>query len=347
MTTIRDKFIASIKANQRTFSHNRALTLGASETFACLRKAYFAKHHPELAEGDKNWGILERGNVIENAYAVPRLMDIYGVDNCLYMGKEQETLIIGKSSVTPDGLIINQPRDALADDGLPDIISNCFTCEIKSFDSRMNLREEKMVHHGQTIMQMGHIRRLTTWEPHFAVLLYINSSDFSDIRPFIIPYKEETYQLGVQRSEKVFDCKDVNKLLPEGKFTDQCRYCDFTKSCNAAELRAFPTAAKNYSPEDVNHLGNLANEYDSASQEEKDAKARKEEVSARIKQYMSAINSKGVESESFKLTYSKVKGRESLDSDSLSRYLASHGKSLDDFQKIGDDYTRLTVTIRE
>ena len=347
MTTIRDKFVEAIKSRQRVFAHNRALSLGASETFACLRKGYFAKHHPELAEGEMNWGILERGNVIENCYAVPKLKDIYGEDNCLYMGVEQETLIIGKSSVTPDGLIINQPRDVLADDGLADIESDCFTCEIKSFDSRMNLREEKMVHHGQTIMQMGHIRRLTKYQPNYALLLYINSSDFTDLRPFIIPYKEETYALGVQRAEKVFDCKDVNKLLPEGKFTDQCRYCPFTKACNAAELRSYPTAAKNFKPEDVEHLGNLANEYDAASEAEKDAKARKSEVSARIKQYMSEINSKGVESDKFKLTYSKVKGRESLDEDSLTRYLASHGKSLDDFQKIGEDFTRLTVTIRE
>lgn len=346
--SIQLKFSEAIQSGARVFGHDRTKTLGASETFACIRKGWFAKHHPEYAaDAPKNWGILERGNLIENHFAVPNLRKIFGEENCLYMGGDQETFFIDKSSVTPDGLVLNQPRDIFAADGLPDIEADCFMTEIKSFDPRMNLREEKFIHRGQTQMQLGHVRELTEYKPVHSALFYINASDLTDIRPFFIRFDPVVYEQGKTRADKIYSTKDVTKLFPEGKHTDQCRYCPFTKHCNGADLRVFPTHKSNYGDNQIKMMRSLAQEYDAASQKEKEGKKEKGEVGDKIRAALVEMNSKGIEADDYKVTYSKIGGKTSTDEEALEAFLKSHGKTLSDFDKKGDDFTRLTVTIRE
>lgn len=347
MPTIKEKFEAQIKRVQKTWAHDRTKSVGASEAFACIRRGWFAKHRPELADATSNWGVLERGNLIENHFAVPKLQGIFGEANCLYMGGDQETFHIAGSSATPDGLIINQPRDIFKDDGLPDIESDCFTSEIKSFDPRMNLREEKAIHRGQTIMQLGQIRTHTQYRPMFSALLYINASDLLDIRPFFVRWDEEVFKGGQARAEKIFNTKDVTKLFPEGKHTDQCRYCPFAKHCNAADIRVFPTHKSNYGDNERAFMRGLALEYDAASKKEKQAKIEKGEKADAIKMALTEMQSKGIEDDDYKVTYSKMAGVKKTDEEALNTFLAKHGAHIDDFEIRGDEFTRLTVTIRE
>ncbi len=343
---IRDRFVEAIKAEQRVFSVDRSKSLGASETFACIRKGWFAKHKPELGDPTKNWGVLERGTVIENSYAVPKLRHIFGKDNCLYMGGDQETFVLQQSSATPDGLVLNQPLDTFADDGLASTEVPEFMCEIKSFDPRMNLKDEKDIHRGQTIMQLGQVRHHTKYKPVYSALLYINASDWTDIRPFFIKFNEAAYQQGRERAAKIYATTDVTKLFPEGKHTDQCRYCQFAKHCNAADIRVFPSHISNYGDNEVKLMHGLALDYNKAAEQVKEAKKAAGIAADTIKATLVEMKSKGMESDDFKVTYSKMAGKESLDREALESFLVKNGATYDDFVKLGEDFTRLTVTIR-
>lgn len=344
--SIKARITALVSQNQRVFKHDRTQSVGASETFACPRRVWYAKFQPDEAAGTKNWGILERGNIIENYFAVPKLKELFGEANCLYMGDEQDTIVVGRASATPDGLVINQPRDVFKDDGLDDIESDCFTTEVKSFDPRMNLREEKAIHRGQTIMQMGHIRDTTVHKPMHACLMYINANDLTDIRLFFVRFDKDVYEQGLKRSNKIFNTTKPELLIPEGSFTDQCRHCPFSDICTATDVKALPSSTANYDPSDVDNMRTLAARYDEASERLKEATKAKGEAAEEIKQELLRLGSKGIEDEDFKISYYKLGGREKLDTKALALYLESIGTSLDDFKTDGNPSTVLRVTLR-
>ncbi len=155
-----------VAADQRVWEHDRSKTVGASEAFACHRRAFFKKRHPELAEepedtDDTEWGTAERGNLVEDKFAVPKLRAILGEENCKDMGDDQTTLMDSEAplSCTPDGIVLDQPRDFLANYGVPDLgkDSNNVPVEIKTFDPRSgDLKTEARPRHaGQSIIQQG------------------------------------------------------------------------------------------------------------------------------------------------------------------------------------------------
>ena len=346
---LRDRIIKSVRSRQRVWKGGRLKTVGASEVFACIRKAWYLKHKPELEDQDnKNWGVLERGNLIENAFAVPTLRAIFGPENCLYIGEDQKTFEDGNASATPDALIINQPRDVLADDGIPDIgPSHAFGGEVKSFDVRANLYAAKTIHFGQAIMQQGMFRRNTPHLVDYSVLLYINSGDVTDIRPFPVPYNEATYQEGLKRAARVFLATDAYELPAEGVHTDQCQYCPFISTCRKTEIDRFPSHVSNYTSNEIAMARSYALEYDEASKAEKDAEKRKSEIGENIRRFLADVGTKGIEDADFKLTYSLVpNGKASVDHDALDEFLKKHGTSIEDFKVGGKPYTRLTVTVR-
>lgn len=346
---LRDRIIKSVRGRQRVWAGGRLKTVGASEVFGCIRKAWYAKHKPELENQDnKNWGILERGNIIENLFAVPTLRDIFGEQNCLYMGEDQETFVDGKASATPDGLLINQPRDIFADDGLPDIgPSQSVGAEVKSFDVRANLYAAKTIHDGQAIMQLGMFRRKSAHKPDYSMLLYINSGDLTDLRPFPVTYNEGTYQAGLARAGRVYLATDAYELPAEGVHTDQCKFCPFVDTCRKTEIDRFPSHVSNYTSNEIAAARSYALEYDKASKDEKEAEKRKSEVGENIRRFLADVGTKGIEDADFKLTYSLMpNGKEALDKEALDEFLKQHGTSVEDFMVGGKPYTRLTVTVR-
>ena len=160
-----DAMFASYHATQaKTWDHDRSKTVGASEIFGCIRKGWFEKHKNgknkyDPDEDDSSWGAALRGDILEEHYVVPALYhSIPKGTKLLLAGADQQTLISGLNSVTPDGLLVGLKRDALAKYGIPDIKSNCILIEMKSIDPRAGLSEEKSIHRGQFQQQMGIIR---------------------------------------------------------------------------------------------------------------------------------------------------------------------------------------------
>lgn len=343
--TLRAKFANAIAARQRVWTHDRSKTLGASETFACLRRAWFGKFRPDL-KVPQDMGAAERGNVMEKHHVVPTLQQIYGFENCLYMSDDQDTLIFGLSSATPDGLIVNQPLDVFAADGLGSIEADCFACEIKSFDPRAHIEEEKAIHHGQAMMQLGMYRQLSDYKPEYAVVLYVNASIYTDVRPFFIKWDEKLFHAGLARARKLFDTKDPYELLAEGALTDQCKHCPYIGACRDAEIKHWPSDTKNMDPETVEEVYEVARKRYEAHTAAKAADAHKKGIDETIKRKLADLGTKSVDDPRFKITYSKMEGRDSLDKTALEVFLQPHGLTLEDFQQSGNDYTRLTVTMR-
>src|SRR6185436_8251163 len=102
----------------KKWGYDRSNTVGASEIGGCARKAFFEKNRntkfgskPDADYRD-GWGARMRGHLIEDYLWVPALRKRFG-KNLLFAGKQQQTLFKGYISATPDGLVINQPRDIL------------------------------------------------------------------------------------------------------------------------------------------------------------------------------------------------------------------------------------------
>lgn len=342
----KEAFTADIKTRQRVWSHDRSKTLGASETFACLRRAWFEKFSPELKQ-ERPLGMAERGNILEKHFVVPTLQRIFGVDNCLYMGDDQESFIFGKSSATPDGLIINQPRDILAEYGIDDILVDHFVVEIKTFDPRANLHEEKTVHFGQSQMQLGMYHALTPYRPEYAVILYVNCNELDDVRPFVVKRDPNIFKMGQDRGGRLYAASDAYDLRAEGAYSDQCKHCPFVEACRDAEVKRYPSDSALQPPEIVAEFAELANQYDEASKDAKRAEGEKKSIAETIKRKLVDVGTRGIDDPYFKITYSKMDGKETLDTDAIEAYLKTQGKTLDDFRRTGGDYTRLTVTPRD
>ena len=330
-----DRWVAS---QEKTWAHDRSKSLGASEAFGCLRKAAFKKRgYPEDSDEPQSWGALRRGDLIENEFVGPEMQCmIQEMTEDMRMhqqGEKQRTFIDKNLSATPDGLVIYCDDDALAHYGIPSLGTGgdpeapeaCFVFEIKSIDPRVNLKEEKQIHHGQAQIQMGLIRRQTSWKPQFAVVIYIDASFFDDIDIFVVEYDEKAFQAAVSRADTVFDDNiDVSEILAEGKITGECKYCPFTKACAEATHGSMPQEGTALGdgdlPEDrVEEFLELFREEREASRAKKEVEQAQKEAAERLKMFLRDVGARRVElaEEGVKVSVSWTKGRKTLDQNAM------------------------------
>ena len=242
-----------MSANQKVWSHDRSTTVGASEVFGCLRSVFFDKRGEELGYKPDSgftdrWGAKERGNLIENYFVVPAVSHHLPKPLVLqFQGVGQETIVFERSSATTDGLITGFPKNCkltvsygnhVVD--IDNIKGDCINFEIKSIDPNASLEEEKSIHRGQSITQMGLIREKTKWKPEYSIILYVNASWLDDIKPFVVPFSDRVYKTSRKRAESVWESNDPNDFIPEGKMSDRCKFCRWQAACGEAILRGIP-----------------------------------------------------------------------------------------------------------
>src|SRR5262249_36503579 len=114
------------------FSHrpwDRTASVGASEIGQCARRVWYSKYEDTIgAARDRDrsgrWGARRCGDVIERHVWLPALQHTFGA-RLIWAGDEQRTLCSGTGhlSATPDGLLIDLPRNALAEFEIPDLIN--------------------------------------------------------------------------------------------------------------------------------------------------------------------------------------------------------------------------------
>lgn len=362
--TFEDLFDELIASNQKTWKQDRALTVGASECFGCIRKTWFTKRGAEFgiekdADYEESWGAMERGNIIENHYIVPALE--HGLNRrglkLIMAGDGQDTIIDGIHSATLDGLVIPEnggflPTDFLAYYGIDPkdfTDQDSMVVEMKSFDPRLTLQHEKAQHRGQTQMQMGLIRENSDYKPNYAVLIYVNASWLDDIRIFVIPYDDSVYRIGRERNEKVFGVDDPGMFAPEGKLDDMCQYCPFQGACDAVSQKRVPSARKALSKKEIEEqdkelldgLRPVVLKRNDVKQQIKELETELESYNEEIRQSLIAHGTSRAVAPDFKATYTYQKGRKQLSKEKLE----ARGLDPEEFMVEGNGFEKLTVTV--
>lgn len=342
-----------IKSAQKVWAHDRSKTSGASETFDCLRYVWFEKRGAEFGfkkpapATPESWGAMERGNIIENAYVVPGLRaGLPESMTLLLAGTDQQTLVVGRNSATPDGLITGlKPGPLLIRGGeheiyIPDIKSNCIVLEIKSIDPRAILREERAKHHAQTQIQIGLIRETTEWKPVFSIILYVDASFLDKFTPFVAEYDEKIYAEAKQRANGIWEITDPMMVVPEGRFSGRCDTCPWKGPCTKTTIEAIPTNEFNDNPAVVEEMDPLIENYFKLKKESEDTAAAYEEAKENVKACLRDHDVKRLEGDTWKVSYGPVKGKETYDIAAM----RAAGIDVEKYVKTGEGHDRIYVT---
>lgn len=345
-------FDAYMASNQKTWAHDRNLTVGASEVFGCLREVWFKKRGKlfgyEPDEGKESWGALERGNIIENNFVVPAMKFLPKPFQLLLAGDDQYTFVLDKNSATPDGLIINlDPSKPLIIKGagedivIDDIGADCVVFEIKSIDPRATLFEERAKHHGQTQVQLGLIRELTEYKPLYSIILYIDASFIDKLTPFVVEYDPDIFAAAKHRALSVWQVSDPMMIVPEGKFDGACEYCKFQGACGEATVNAVKAMYdKPADPKVVEEVAPLVDTFFAKKAAAEAADQELKNAAERVKEFLLDHRTRRVPGDDWSISWSIVKGKTSLDTDAMKEA----GIDLAKFQKTGAAFERLTIT---
>lgn len=347
-----DRYINSIK---KVWKHDRSTTLGGSEVFNCIRQLFFEKRGAEFGykpdeDFEQSWGAMHRGNIIEDHYVVPALtVGLTPIGLTLeFAGSDQETLVNGRNSATPDGVIFDVPTD------VPVIIkyrdkeiyiglvpSGCLGLEIKSVDPRVTLEEEKAKHHGQSQVGMGLLRELTPWQPDHWIILYIDASFLDNITPFVVEYDAAIYKAAQTRAALVYGAQDPMQLVPEGKLDKGCDTCKWRGACTDAVLSAYAeTDAKPVDPFEIAEFDPLVHEFFALKANKEVAEEEFEEVKQKLKDRLLEKKKNKVKSPDWGVTWSTQKGKTSYDITAMK----SDGIDVKKYEREGLPFDKLTVT---
>lgn len=341
-------------STQKSWAHDRSKSVGASEVFGCIRKAWFGKRGAEFGYAPdpdyvQSWGATKRGDLIENHLVVPAVTHGLSVQapkaRLLFAGEDQETIVQSRASATPDGLIVGVARHALARYGVDDIESDCFNLEIKSVDPRVNLQEEKAIHRGQVQMQMGLIRETTSYRPNYAIILYVDASFHDVISPFVVKYDEKVYLAGKKRAENVFQIDDPKKLAPEGKYDQSCDYCPFKQACAMVTFASVPPKeeGKKLPIDNDPAFASLIEEYKKLKKKSDDASHDFEVAKQAVKEALAQKGKSRVWGENFKVSWTTQAGRKTLDRDAM----IADGIDLSKYEKEGAGFDKLVISLAD
>lgn len=346
---------AHVKTTARVFKHDRAKSVGASEIGQCARKTFYTKMTKDplrMADGDidytDKWGASRRGSVFEDAFWYPAMIKHYG-KNLLYAGPKQKTLKTGVLSGTPDGLLINQPDNALAEFFVPHIGKNAeIVLECKTVDPRINLDDAKMVHVTQANTNIGLFRATTKHHPEYAVISYVNASFFDDITEFLVKFDEKLFERAKERAERILKAESAEQLRPEGYIAGgkECGYCGYKRACGIIRATPPDRETAKLDPQWIAYMTDLARqerEWDSKADK---AEQEKKDLQEQIKQELREKHLRKIDETDLAVTWSGVKGRLSYDYPRLRAAASAVGIDIEEFSTVGDPSDRLIIRVK-
>ena len=342
MSIVKNAVNSYIAANEKTFKHDRTMTVGASEIGQCERKVWFGKaEQTELgatfARNDDyvdGWGARERGNLIEEHLLVPAIVARFG-KQALLLGKKQQSFIDGCLSATPDCLI-TQSR------------SPQFLIEFKSIDPRVRLEEPKPEHVYQVQVQMGIMHAQSKWRPVFAILAYVNASFMDEITEFRIDYDPDIYARAQVRALKIMTAGSHHELQPEGWIAGgkECEYCPFTDACGRARKEVPTEVIAPADPQFIAEISDLAREYKTCEGAITGFEEMRRKLQNEIKERLREKGQSKIIGDGISISWTQVKGREFFDNATIREVLTEHGIDMDTFKREGTPGDRLTVTVK-
>jgi CRISPR/Cas system-associated exonuclease Cas4 (RecB family) len=347
MSIVKDAFD---KHAVRKVKRGREKTVGASEIGQCARKIWYEKHKVEYdRELIDAWGAARRGSVFESRFFVPAMRKHYG-DKLLWAGTQQQRLVDKQLSATPDGLLIEQPRNLLAGLMVPDIgPSRCVVVECKSIDPRVNLSEPRTGHEFQVIVQLGLIRKLTKYKPDYGVIIYTNASFYDDTIEFVVRHDPQVFEHAQRRANQIILSSLASDLKPEGWIAggNECKYCPFASTCRAlrGDVPQHADSVSKTDPQLIAELTDLAREERRLADDAEAAKAAQREAQEKIKARLRERGLSSVKASGISIIWSAVKGRPSYDMPGIKAAAKAAGIDLQRFETVGEPSDRLTVSV--
>lgn len=211
-------------------SLDRTKYVTASEVGYCERKVYLDKqelrasgYSPEkgTASPSTGWGFFERGHNVE-AWFIDTITRGLGGAKLLFAGQFQVSFANKYQSGTPDGAFILENDTAFK------------TLEVKSIDPRTSAANlPKPEHIDQVTQNCDLVEQALDKDCHGSLLVYVNASDYEDIRPFEIPFGHERAARLEAKAERIMRATGPADLEPEGVHKGHCGYCRHTTVCNA------------------------------------------------------------------------------------------------------------------
>jgi hypothetical protein len=335
---------------------DRAQTVGASEVGQCARRIFWLKNEgdpvlsaPRDSDYVDSWGARTRGSIYEAHYWEPALRAKYGAD-LLFAGANQRTFTSEFLSATPDGLLTNQPRDALAALGVPDIgEGRCFAVECKTADPRSSLEKAKTENVFQAQCQIGLVRELTEYRPEYALISYTCASFWDEVREFAIPFDQAVFANAKARARQIMTATSATELKPEGWIAGgrECAYCPFTQACGRKRSDVPAKAKAEPDPQFVAEIADLAREAKTREAEAEAAELRFRETQHEIKERLRAKGFSRIVSDGISVLWSAVKGRQSFDNKAIREAAVAAGVDVSRFETVGDPTDRLVIRIND
>jgi hypothetical protein len=340
-------------ATARVFE-DRAQSVGASEVGQCGRKVFWLKNEddpvysaPRDSDYVDTWGARTRGSIFEAHFWEPALRRRFG-DNLLYAGADQQTLTSEFLSATPDGLLINLPRDSLAALGIADIgPDGSLLVEGKTIDPRAPLDGIKPEHAFQVQCQLGLLRELTKHRPEYALVSYVDASFWNEGAEFVVKLDEMVFKNAKARARRIMTTTTAEELPPEGWIAGgrECRYCPFTRACGRQRHDVPRQTADRPDPQFVAEIADLARAIKRQESENDTANAKLRELQHDIRERLRARGVNRIAGDGVAVTWSSVKGRGSFDMKGIREAAAAAGIDLAQFETVGDPTDRLTIRL--
>jgi hypothetical protein len=220
-------------------------------------------------------------------------------------------------SATPDGLLIEQPADALAGLGVADIGSDAsVVIECKTIDPRARLDGPRPEHVFQAQVQIGLIGELTKHRPEWAVISYANASFLGDIVEFPVRFDPAVFATAKKRATQIAVATSPGELKPEGWIAGgrECEFCPFTKACGVIR-HAVPTQPQ-AAPPDPQFVAEIVDAARDAKRQRAEVEAATtalREIEHGIRERLRIRGVRQINGDGVAVTWSAVKGRPSYD----------------------------------
>lgn len=339
-------------ASNKDWALDRGMTVGASAVGQCARKVWFEKNadDPEAPQPDPefidSYGAKLRGTVMEDEMFVPALRLAHG-DNFIMGGADQRTLVLDLLSATPDGLLINQPRDALKHLGVEDIEGDCLATECKTVDPRINADSlPKEVNVFQAIVQLGLIRTLTPYKPMYALISYTDAAWWDQVREFPIRFDPAVFETAKLRARDIMLAQSANDLKPEGMIAGgkDCDYCAFTRACGSARASFVPREEKPLDAATTDLIANQAKLVSALEESAENYASEARTAKARLRDMLSEAGTRRVEGEGVKVRWAATKGRKSIDNKALREAAEAAGIDVSAFNRQGAEGDQIVIS---
>lgn len=338
---IKEALDAFASQRAKEWAHDRTKTVGASEIGLCARRTYWVKAGaPADSDHVEGWGANLRGTVMEEQLWNPALRARFG-KNLLFSGEKQKSLQRGKLSATPDGLVVNLPRDALRSLGVRDLGSSSMLVECKTVDPRVNLSRAKSANAFQVQVQLGLVRELTPHKPNYALISYTDASFWNEVSEFPIKFDPDLYESAHKRAAKILSAKSPDELQPEGWIAGgkECEYCPFAKACGVVR-RSVPESDAAADPQFRAEIEDMCRDVTAVEEQIDSLQAKLREAQQAVKD---RLREKGIRKIPRLVTWSAIKGRESYDHKAIREAAAAAGVDVESYSTVGEPTDRLQI----